>query len=563
MTARRVPSGGGPSRSASSPTVSGWPVSSRLLRAVVVALVVVGGGTWPRASAPPAGAAPSSGTYLLPVDAPVVDPYRPPSTPYGSGNRGWQLGTRGGEIVRAAADGTVTFAGTVASGRYVTIEHAGGLRTTVSWLTRVLVTAGGSVRQGDAIGVASDHLHLSVRDASGTYLDPALLFGPLRTAGARLVPDHEAESAAGGSASSGSASSGGGPAPLRPGVGGPGSASAPAGGGPPPSLSPSVAPPPPTPPPTPEARAIAASAAWRGPDGPCSGPSVPTPQPAPGRILVLVGGLGSTSTNAGVDGVDATALGYRTADVVRFSYAGGRVPDPGDAPDLGSVPSSAYAATDTEQSIAVSAERLARLLTEIARARPGVPIDLVGHSLGGVVATAAAAHGTPEAPIATLVTIGSPHGGAPLAEVAGSRTAGPGSALRGALLTEALAVLGADLDPRRPVYADLRALAARPIGDARPPSWSGPGRPGHVLTVAGAGDLVVPGPRAVLPGADAQVVVPIHGVSAHDRLPADPATTRAVAFAVAGRPPPCASAGTVASAALTGLAIERAELAAR
>ena len=38
--------------------------------------------------APAAHGAPAPPLYTPPVDAPVVDPFRPPAGPYGSGNRG-------------------------------------------------------------------------------------------------------------------------------------------------------------------------------------------------------------------------------------------------------------------------------------------------------------------------------------------------------------------------------------------------------------------------------------------------------------------------------------------
>ena len=43
--------------------------------------------------APAAAAAPH---YTPPVDAPVVDPFRPPTTPYGPGHRGPRVRDRGG-----------------------------------------------------------------------------------------------------------------------------------------------------------------------------------------------------------------------------------------------------------------------------------------------------------------------------------------------------------------------------------------------------------------------------------------------------------------------------------
>ncbi len=133
---------------------------------------------------PAAGIAP----YRPPVDAPVVDVFRPPATPYGPGNRGLDYATVQGTPIRAVGDGVVTFAGRIAFAWYVTVQHADGLRSSLSFLSSVSVSAGERVRRGDVVGVASDRVQLGFRRGD-EYLDPA----PLLTAGARrprarLVP---------------------------------------------------------------------------------------------------------------------------------------------------------------------------------------------------------------------------------------------------------------------------------------------------------------------------------------------------------------------------------------
>ena len=126
--------------------------------------------------------------FIPPVDAPVRDPYRPPSTPYGPGNRGIEYATEPGTPVRASAHGVVAFAGLIAHERYVSIDHAGGIRTTYSYLATITVDAGARVEQGEVLGAAGDRLHFGAR-RYGVYIDPASLFGaavaPVR---ARLVP---------------------------------------------------------------------------------------------------------------------------------------------------------------------------------------------------------------------------------------------------------------------------------------------------------------------------------------------------------------------------------------
>ncbi|MEO7556023.1 MAG: M23 family metallopeptidase [Acidimicrobiales bacterium] len=126
-------------------------------------------------------------TYQPPVDAPITDPYRPPPNPYGPGNRGIEYGTALGAPVRAAADGTVSFAGVVADVRYVTIRHADGLRTTVGPMDDIAVAVGQRVLAGERLGTAAGPVLFTVRRGT-TYLDPASVLGggPPRV---RLVAD--------------------------------------------------------------------------------------------------------------------------------------------------------------------------------------------------------------------------------------------------------------------------------------------------------------------------------------------------------------------------------------
>jgi hypothetical protein len=152
--------------------------------AVVVAIAVLAG------FAPPAPAAPV--TYVAPVSAPVIDPFRPPSTPYGAGNRGLQYGTAVGQDVRASAAGRVTFAGQVGGALHVVIQHADGVRTSYSFLRTIAVRVGQTLHQSDTVGTTSDtpfHFGARIGDA---YVDPAILIaaGPARV---HLIPDGEFE----------------------------------------------------------------------------------------------------------------------------------------------------------------------------------------------------------------------------------------------------------------------------------------------------------------------------------------------------------------------------------
>lgn len=125
------------------------------------------------------------GTYRPPVSGPVIDPFRPPSTPYGPGNRGLEYRSQLGEPVRAIGGGQVAFSGPVAGRWVVSIDHPDGLRSALVGLAVVVVRRGQVVTTGQVVGRAGTALHLGVR-RGGEYLDPARLFA--RRGPARLVP---------------------------------------------------------------------------------------------------------------------------------------------------------------------------------------------------------------------------------------------------------------------------------------------------------------------------------------------------------------------------------------
>lgn len=114
-----------------------------------------------------------------PVDGQVVAPYAPVGR-YG-GHWGIDIATAEGSVVRAADAGRVSFSGSVAGREAVTVDHGGGLRTTVSAVAERLVETGRPVDRGTPIAVAGLHdgrpaVHVSVRIGS-TYVDPAGWFG--------------------------------------------------------------------------------------------------------------------------------------------------------------------------------------------------------------------------------------------------------------------------------------------------------------------------------------------------------------------------------------------------
>ena len=140
----------------------------------------------------------ASGAYSWPVPGAVVRGFEKPTGPYGEGgHQGLDLAAAPGTTVRAAGDGTVCWVGELPRGRFVTITHAAGTRTTYLDLADVAVAAGQRVARGQAIGTvcgtrdassAAPHLHFDAY-LNGTPVDPHLLFSGLKvTSFIRLCP---------------------------------------------------------------------------------------------------------------------------------------------------------------------------------------------------------------------------------------------------------------------------------------------------------------------------------------------------------------------------------------
>lgn len=137
--------------------------------------------------------------WPLPGTPTVVRRFDPPPEPWLPGHRGVDLAGPIGEIVRAAGDGQVVFAGPLAGRGVISVAHPDGVRTTYEPVTPT-TTAGQAIRRGDPIGrldpghpgCSADEacLHWGARRGE-TYLDPLSLLGlgrvrlkPLRSAAA-------------------------------------------------------------------------------------------------------------------------------------------------------------------------------------------------------------------------------------------------------------------------------------------------------------------------------------------------------------------------------------------
>jgi murein DD-endopeptidase MepM/ murein hydrolase activator NlpD len=112
------------------------------------------------------------GTYHPPVDAPVIDPFRAPATPWGPGNRGLEYATDPGSPVRAIGAGRIVFAGQVGGRLAVTVLHPDGRRSSYSDLESIEVGTGQLVPRGTVVGRAGRTFHLGLREGE-RYVDPA------------------------------------------------------------------------------------------------------------------------------------------------------------------------------------------------------------------------------------------------------------------------------------------------------------------------------------------------------------------------------------------------------
>jgi len=531
--------------------------------ALVLAFVALVAGA-PLVTALPTGADPQvSVTYSPPVRGIVVDPFSMPASPYAAGDRGLDYATTPGSAVRASAAGEVVFAGQVGGTLHVVVLHADGIRTSYSFLASIAVARGATVAAGDVLGTTGASFHFGAR-AGEAYIDPAVLMGPgherIHLVAEPLSEDQERggvfaslKSLAGaafhateaGVAWAAQQSVDAALAPVRVGaqaielLGRMGDLEAWAD----------------------YARRLGDPAAWLVTIGlatwhattdDCTPDAVATPRLTERHMLVEVAGLGShTGTGAtryvagAVARIQPDTLGYAPDDVVEFSYEGGSVHD------------HPYTSADTQVDIRASGQRLAELLERVAREHPGVPIDIVAHSQGGLVTRAALAYsldltkpGHP--PIASIVTLATPHHGANLATVG----ADLGHTLPGAELETVAGELQlGGIDPRSASVKQLsensdfiRQLNQRPL----PPGvW--------FTSVAGRGDPVVPTPRAYLEGAHNVIVDPPGIGTDHDQLPGSDAAHRELGLALNHLPPSCKSVVAAVGDAVIGKAVSDGE----
>ncbi len=138
----------------------------------------------------------ASGTWTWPVAGPVIRGFDPPDSPYSAGHRGIDIAAPVGTPVRAAASGTVSFAGPVGGQLFVSVATGSGVIASYSYLSSIGVHKGDQVAQGAVVGASGSghagldpsHLHLGVR-VDGEYVDPmSFLAAPNVVGFVRLAP---------------------------------------------------------------------------------------------------------------------------------------------------------------------------------------------------------------------------------------------------------------------------------------------------------------------------------------------------------------------------------------
>jgi pimeloyl-ACP methyl ester carboxylesterase len=268
---------------------------------------------------------------------------------------------------------------------------------------------------------------------------------------------------------------------------------------------------------------------WQKARATCTPDTVPAPRLPERHLAVLVAGLGSSSEDASVYHVDTAALGYADPDVVRYSYNGGTAKE------------NAYGPTDTTADIHQSARRLRELLQRLEAEHPGVPIDVIAHSQGGIVARTALTDevdgADPRLPaVASLIMLGSPNQGAPgatLLTMVGHTTTGE------VLETGAHVLAPGVVDPAGTSIKQMAEESEfmRKLNDRPLPTGL------KVTSIGAREDLIVPAGVTHLDGANNVIVsVPGH-LTEHMKLPGSPEAQREIALGLAGMSPTCESLG--------------------
>jgi murein DD-endopeptidase MepM/ murein hydrolase activator NlpD len=439
--------------------------------------------------------------YAPPVPGVLRRGFSAPATRWGPGHRGVDLAADPGDPIHAAGEGSVSFAGAVAGVRWVSVAHNDGVVTSYGPLASIAVEEGDTVRQGGVLGtLAPGHgplhtgLHWSAR-RDGEYIDPLGLLGSWRPA---LVGPGDQE------ATDVPESIGYGDWRGRVGLRG--------------RLG------------MVEGSRIAHGPGWELPPNP--------------NHVIGVAGLSSDTTKTPMD---LTHLGYDVEAITYLSYRG--------RDELGDVASDPrrdqldYDREDTWRGVHAGAERLRDQLREQWARRPGEAVDLVGHSMGGLVVTyyLLTMHDPADPmlpPIGNVVALAAPLEGSDLATAGLTASRNP---LALALIRGGGALVGQrQPDPLRDrvphdlfLGSDPAVAVARGWRQAIDDVYAGPLATGtRLMTFGGSRDLIVPERRTSLPDGD-HVVLP----GGHSRMRRTEASRIAVRAFLAGEPVPGQAGG--------------------
>jgi murein DD-endopeptidase MepM/ murein hydrolase activator NlpD len=125
---------------------------------------------------PPSDSTPSAAGLIWPVSGPVTSPF---GMRWGRMHEGIDIGVGYGTPIHAAASGRVVYSGWMDGyGNLVAIDHGRGLSTAYGHQSRIVVSNGQTVSQGQVIGYVGctghcfgPHLHFEVR-INGNPVDP-------------------------------------------------------------------------------------------------------------------------------------------------------------------------------------------------------------------------------------------------------------------------------------------------------------------------------------------------------------------------------------------------------
>ena len=517
-----------------------------------------------------AQAAASDVVLQPPTSAPITEHFHLPQGQFGPGNRGIDYATEVGSPIVASGPGVVVFAGVVAGSLHATIDHGGGLLSSYSFVDRLLVSEGDQVLGGEKIALSADGFHFGMR-LDGRYIDPEAMFG-IRRVKVSLVPSPDPdqrnawldirarseriefleEAHRGGGLWRAVKDAAGSVVTVVD-----------------KTLS------------AVDVQAIlteladtalmlavladeirietlvrrASLVVWEAArPRECTKSGVHVDPPPERRIAVVVDGLDSSSSSPGsMSKLDLESHGYAGPDIIRFSYSGGRVADPAAAATddaLGMIPSSQYDAVETRANVAGNVDDLAEMLRYTAAAFPGIPIDVYGHSLGGMITRLAVAGVADEVNVGVVVTIAAPNHGVPLAEM-----------MQAVKLFTPVSIAAAFSE----VVAPDSLVVADVIDDLSPSGYAGrhsgvPFPDGiRAVSIGASGDLIVPGSATSANGAENVIIdVPV-GPGVHGDLPGLDQVDREVSLALADLPSACSRFLGRLSAGAKSLAVEEFE----